>query len=202
MKVELVTHTPNPVELCAKAAGVSYAREEKEDPAGFIRKIIQMGHESVLEHAGFTFRVEGVSRACSHQWVRHRMCSFTQRSQRHVDESKVETVIPPLGYFSEETRADAISLFKEAYKKAKTAYEELLKLGVHREDARYVLPNAATTTLYWTVNARELRHFFRLRLAPDAQWEIRELACRIFDLAYRVAPPLFEDLAPLRNRWK
>ena len=202
MKVELVSHTPNPIELCARAAGVSYAKEEKENPSAFIKRVVAMGHESVLEHASFTFRVEGISRACSHQWVRHRICSFTQRSQRHVDESEAEFVYPPLDYLSPDKRTEANNLIRKAIENALESYKVLKKLGVRLEDARYVLPNATQTVIYWTVNARELRHFFKLRLAKDAQWEIKELARRIFDLVYPIAPEFFEDLKPLHESAK
>ncbi len=198
-KVELVAYTPNPVELCGRAAGVSYDKEEKEDYGAFIKRIIKLGHESVLEHASFTFRVEGISRALSHQWVRHRICSFTQRSQRRVDESKGGYVLPPLDYLPPEKREKIREQMREFIRGAFELYQKLVGEGVRREDARYVLTNATETKIYWTVNARELRHFFRLRLHKESQWEIRRMAQQMFDLVYRVAPALFEDLKKLRE---
>lgn len=199
LKVELVAHTPNPVELCGRAAGVSYDKEKKEDYGAFIRRIVALGHESVLEHASFTFRVEGISRALSHQWVRHRICSFTQRSQRRVDESRGGYVLPPLDYLEERRREEVRGKMEAFIKSSFDLYRELREAGVRAEDARYVLTNATETKIYWTANARELRHFFRLRLHKESQWEIRQMAQQMFDLVYRVAPPLFEDLRRLRE---
>ncbi|MEM2282626.1 MAG: FAD-dependent thymidylate synthase [Candidatus Hadarchaeales archaeon] len=199
LKVELVAYTPNPVELCGRAAGVSYDKEEKEDYGAFIRRIVALGHESVLEHASFTFRVEGISRALSHQWVRHRICSFTQRSQRRVDESRGGYVLPPLDYLEEKKREEVRGKMEAFIKSSFDLYRELREAGVRAEDARYVLTNATETKIYWTANARELRHFFRLRLHKESQWEIRQMAQQMFDLVYRVAPPLFEDLRRLRE---
>lgn len=202
MKVELISHTPNPVELCGRAAGITYAKEEKEDYAKFIRKIISMGHESVVEHANFTFRVEGVSRALTHQWVRHRLCSFTQRSQRRVDESEPKYILPELDYLPETkppVRANAKGTMKACIDTCFETYRQLIHFGVKPEDARFVLPNATETKMVWTANARELRHFFKLRLHKTAQWEIREMAQKMFDLVCAVARPLFDDLADLRG---
>jgi len=199
LKVELVAYTPNPVELCGRAAGVSYDKEEKEDYGAFIRRIVALGHESVLEHASFTFRVEGISRALSHQWVRHRICSFTQRSQRRVDESRGGYVLPPLDSLEEKKREEVRGKMEAFIKSSFDLYRELREAGVRAEDARYVLTNATETKIYWTANARELRHFFRLRLHKESQWEIRQMAQQMFDLVYRVAPPLFEDLRRLRE---
>ncbi len=197
LKVELIAYTPNPVEVCGKAAGVSYDKEEKEDYGTFIRRIVAFGHESVLEHASFTFRVEGISRALSHQWVRHRICSFTQRSQRRVDEGRGRYVLPPLDYLKngEELKRKMEEFIQQSFK----LYGELTAAGVRREDARYILTNATETKMYWTANVRELRHFFRLRLHKESQWEIRQMARQMFDLVYQIAPPLFEDLKRLRE---
>jgi len=200
MKVELVAYTPKPIELCGKAAGISWDKEKKEDYDAFIRRIIRMGHESVIEHATFTFRVEGVSRALSHQWVRHRICSFTQRSQRRVDESGSNYILPPLDYIQDEERRDnLINLMRDNIENAFGIYRKLRDAGVKGEDARFVLPNATETKMHWTANARELRHFFKLRLHKDAQWEIREMAKRMYDLVAPIAPAMFEDLKKIRE---
>jgi len=200
VEVLLVAHTPNPVEVCGRAAGICWDKEEKENYDDFIRRIIKVGHESVIEHAVFTFRVEGISRACSHQWVRHRICSFSQRSQRFVREDEMSYVIPSFDYLERHARDDANAVFAFVMKDVWDAYSELLSLGVKPEDARFVLPNACETKIYWTANARELRHFFKLRLSKHAQWEIRILACKIYDLVVKVAPALFDDLNDLRGQ--
>ncbi len=195
MKVELVRYTHDPVEAAGKAAGVCYDKEEKEDYGKFIRGIVRRGHESVIEHVVFTFRVEGVSRACTHQLVRHRIASYSQRSQRYVDEGEFDYVTPPSVQQSEEAR----KAFERTMDLLIGEYEKLKDMGVPKEDARFVLPNACTTTIIVTMNARSLRNFLRVRLERHAQWEIRQLAQEMFDLVNEVAPPLFEDLQSLRD---
>ncbi|MCL5437550.1 MAG: FAD-dependent thymidylate synthase [Candidatus Thermoplasmatota archaeon] len=199
VKVELVSYTPNPVEACGRAAGICYDREQKEDYNSFIKRIIGYGHMDVIEHANFTFRIEGISRACSHQLVRHRHSSFSQRSQRYVSEKEAGYVIPSLDYLSAERRKESITLMEDYIRKSYEVYSRLVSLGVKKEDARFVLTNAAETKLYWTTNARSLRHFFIMRLDTSAQWEIRQMAQLAFDEAIKVAPPLFEDLKELRD---
>lgn len=198
-KVELVAFTPNPVETIGRAAGICWDKEEKEDYASFVRRVIKIGHLSVVEHVCFTFRVEGISRALTHQWVRHRICSFSQRSQRYVKERVARYVMPDMGYLSFENRHSAEILITETVEAIWAAYRKLLDLGVKGEDARYVLPNACETKMVWTANVRELRHFFELRLDLHAQWEIRRMACMMFDEVMDVAPALFEDLKGLRE---
>lgn len=199
LKVELVNHTPNPVEACGRAAGICYDREQKENYGSFIKRIISYGHMDVIEHANFTFRIEGISRACSHQLVRHRHSSFSQRSQRYVSEKESLYVMPSLSYLSEEKRKEAREKMEEFIRQSYSVYSNLAALGVKKEDARFVLTNAAETRLYWTTNARSLRHFLVMRLDTSAQWEIRELAKRAFDAVVEVAPELFDDLTELRN---
>jgi len=199
LKVELVSYTPNPVESCGRAAGICYDKEQKEDYGSFIKRIISYGHMDVIEHANFTFRVEGISRACSHQLVRHRHSSFSQRSQRYVSEKESSFILPSLEYVSPEKREEASSVMREYIKRSYEVYASLIKLGVKKEDARFVLTNAAETRLFWTTNARSLRHFFVMRLDISAQWEIRDLARLAFDEVIKVAPALFDDLLELRN---
>jgi thymidylate synthase (FAD) len=143
----------------------------------------------------FTFRVEGVSRACTHQLVRHRIASYSQRSQRYVDEGEFDYVVPPSVQQSEEARKE----FEQTMDSLIGEYEKLRGMGVPKEDARFVLPNACTTTIVVTMNARSLRNFLRVRLEKHAQWEIQKLAQKMFDLVNEVAPPLFEDLQSLRD---
>lgn len=199
LKVELVNHTASPVEACGRAAGICYDREAKEDYGSFIRRVISYGHMDVIEHANFTFRIEGISRACSHQLVRHRHSSFSQRSQRYVSEKECNYVLPSLENVPQEKRGEAQSMMEEFIRKSYDVYAVLLKLGVKKEDARFVLTNAAETRLYWTTNARSLRHFFVMRMDISAQWEIRKMAQLAFDEVIRVAPELFDDLIELRK---
>ncbi len=156
---------------------------------------------SPFEHASFTFAVEGISRACSHQLVRHRIASYSQQSQRYVsEESGFDFVVPPI--FKEDDVLN--TLFKEAMEHSHKYYckllKELEKRGIKgesaRQDARFVLPNAAETKIVITMNARELLHFFRVRCCSRAQWEIRALATEMLRLVKRVAPLLFKDAGP------
>ena len=148
------------------------------------------GHTSTLEHASYTFAVDGVSRALTHQLVRHRIASFNQQSQRYVKFTDgLATVKPESVAANEETNA----VFDEAIVAAIEAYEKLLAAGVPAEDARYLLPNAAETKIVITMNVRELLHFFSLRCCNRAQWEIREMAHRMLELAKPTAPFVFMD---------
>ena len=148
------------------------------------------GHTSTLEHASYTFAVDGVSRALTHQLVRHHIASFNQQSQRYVKFTDgLATVKPESVAANEETNA----VFDEAIAAAIEAYEKLLAAGVPAEDARYLLPNAAETKIVITMNVRELLHFFSLRCCNRAQWEIREMAHRMLELARPTAPFIFMD---------
>ena len=198
LKVELVRYTHDPVVAAGRAGGVCYDKEEKEDYGKFIMGIVRSGHESVIEHVVFTFRIEGVSRACTHQLVRHRIASYSQRSQRYVDEGEFDYVVPPSIEGSEEAKKE----FEETMDFLIKKYEQLKDIGVTKEDARFVLPNACTTTIVVTMNARSLRNFFKVRMEKHAQWEIRTLAGNMYDLVQEVAPELFEDLHTLRDTGK
>jgi thymidylate synthase (FAD) len=160
-----------------------------------VKRIVDRGHESVLEHAVFSFRIEGVSRALTHQLVRHRIASYSQRSQRYVDEGEFGYVVPPMIKDNEK----AMKIFKDMMLKSEEAYKELRGMNIHKQDARYVLPNATETRIIVTMNARSLRNFLSLRMKKDAQWEIRDLACMMFDLACELAPQIFGDLKALRE---
>jgi thymidylate synthase (FAD) len=204
LNVELIAYTPNPVELCAQSAGICYDKEKKENPGEFIKRIIKTGHESVIEHAVFTFRVEGVSRALTHQLVRHRLASYSQRSQRYVKESTPSYIMPDFSYLDRPVAEELLrrsiivrTVFTEAMNAAWNYYNVLLAQGVKPEDARFVLPNACETKFVMTVNARELRHILQLRMDKKAQWEIREMCRWMFNLVMGVARPLFDDLAGL-----
>ena len=193
MKVELLFITPDSerlIELAGRVAYQSFHRLKEGSEKEFVRMIRRSGHHSVLEHAYATFRISGISRACSHQLVRHRLCSFTQKSQRYVDEKDFSYVIPP----SVEENEEAKKLFEEFMESARNTYVRLKELGIKNEDARYLLPNATETEIVLTANFRELRHIISLRKDKSAQWEIRKLAHEMLRLLKEHAPSVFEDL--------
>jgi thymidylate synthase (FAD) len=201
LKVKLSAHTPKPELVVALAARTCYSDKElalstKElspQLAGqIITKVVQRGHLSVLEHAVFTFSVEGLSRAASHQLVRHRIASYSQQSQRYVEFRGLEYVLPPSIAEKEELCGEFERFLAEAYK----LYRRLVDSGLPKEDARFVRPNACATKLIITMNARELLHVFNLRLCSRAQWEIRELANQMLGLCYKVAPTIFSMAGP------
>jgi len=192
MKVELLLITPNAEKLIESAGRTSYlsfGKQGKGTEKSFIRMLIKRGHLSVLEHAHATFRISGVSRAFTHQLVRHRLCSYTQQSQRYVDESNFNYVEPK----SIRNDSKAHSVFTEFMGNAKNAYSELQKLGIKNEDARFVLPNAVETQIVVTANLREWRHIIELRGEPGAQWEIRRAAIGILKILKKHAPTIFAD---------
>jgi thymidylate synthase (FAD) len=200
MEVELLVYTPCPDFIAATAMRSCHTvepahrlRVDKEWTTTMVQKAKAVKHYSVLEHASFTFSVGGVSRALTHQLVRHRLASYSQQSQRHVKLDPFEYVIPPSIKDGIDTRFPKTEdIFKETMNQIKTAYSILIKRGIPPEDARFVLPNACTTNIVITMNARELLHFFHLRCSSHAQWEIREMANRMLDLCKKAAPVIFE----------
>jgi thymidylate synthase (FAD) len=200
LKVTLINHTKDPDRICAAAAQSCYSEKgatelfettSEERARKMIEKVVGMGHLSVVEHAHFTFSVEGVSRSLTHQLVRHRIASYSQQSQRYVGMDKAEYVIPP----SLSADPEARRLYSKAMDDAWKTYRELAQ-KVPKEDARYVLPNACHTNITVTMNARELWHLFRLRCCRRAQWEIRLMAWKMLGEAREVAPVLFGDAGP------
>ena len=195
MKVEIIAFTPSPELLIEEAARICYDSFEKKAPGSHVRIIdhlIRSGHESVLEHASVTYRVGGVSRALTHQLVRHRLASYSQRSQRYVKETEPQYVTPPS---CDNNLTNAKSIFEEAMINAWRAYNDLLKLGVKGEDARFVLPNACCSEIIITMNFRELRHFFKLRTSKHAQWEIRKMAMEMWNQVMKIgAANVFYDI--------
>lgn len=155
----------------------------------FVRALIRKGHHSVLEHASATFRISGISRACTHQLVRHRLCSFTQQSRRYVDESSFSHIDPD----SMRTNAKAHSIFTDFMDRARKVYSDLQKLGISNEDARFVLPNAVESQIVVTANLREWHHIIGLRGSPDTQWEMKKVAIEILKILKKHAPTVFED---------
>ena len=193
MRVELLFITPNAEKLIEEAGRTSYLsfdKQGRDTEKKFIRMLIKNGHHSVLEHAYATFRISGVSRALTHQLVRHRLCSFTQQSQRYVDESNFNYIEPK----SIKDNRKAHSIFLKSIEDAKKVYLELQRLGIKNEDARFVLPNAIESQIVVSANLREWRHIIDLRGTPDAQWEIRNVSIEILNILKKHAPAVFEDL--------
>lgn len=212
-EVTLVQVTENAIAKVAAAARVCYAQDEssvlkslesaepKKD-ADLIRRVIDMGHLSVIEHISLSFLIRGVSRAMTHQLVRHRLASYSQRSQRYVAEDGFGYVVPPrLRGKTVETedgeKVDAVDYFATTMEMLADRYSRLNDaLGrtgeSSNQDARYILPNACETTIFVTMNARELVHFFGERLCSRAQWEIRRVARQMLELAQKACPELFD----------
>lgn len=238
IKVTLLAHTPNPEQTVAMAAKLCYSPSDiesirdgltEEKTTSFIKMLAELGHASPTEHASFTFGIEGISRACSHQLVRHRIASYSQQSQRYVDGTKFEFVTPPeiekneraliayqnaldmqaraykeirdtlmVGYIKEYcnneidgTDEEIIEKFRAENKKQLSAFEKKAN-----EDARFILPNAATTKIVCTFNVRSLHNFFAHRCCNRAQWEIREVAEQMLLQCLEVAPNLFGHCGP------
>lgn len=247
-KVTLLNYTPDPEKTVAMAAKLCYSKSDidavregltEEKTASFLDMLSSVGHQSPIEHVSFTFGVEGISRACSHQLVRHRIASYSQQSQRYVDGTTFEYVTPPaiaenpilldkyskalkleaqayaevrdsliyqsivklaescpdikdkLGDTENMTESDIILAFKALDKKKFSAFEKLAN-----EDARFILPNACTTKIICTFNARSLLNFFEHRCCNRAQWEIRDVAQQMLLLVKDIAPHLFGKAGP------
>ena len=178
MKVTLIQQTPNPIQTISEIASICYD-SNPGDLMKLVKHLYTNGHHSVFEHIYFTFKIEGISRACSHQLVRHRMCSFTQRSQRYCSEDGFDVALPhsvdrDVAYFE----------YNDVLLDIRQAYANLINLNVPKEDARYILPNACSTDLYLSCNLRELIHICNERLCSRAQWEIRELVWKMRELVH------------------
>jgi len=190
-KVTILSFTIDPEYLIESAGRVCY-RSAGKDRSKFIKNRIREGHESIIEHASVTFVVYGISRACSHQLVRHRIASYSQESQRYVDMTDAEFVIPPSILESENEYV--LPLWEAAISYVTDVYERLRQLGIKKEDARYLLPNATVTKVVVTMNFRSLRHFIEVRCDKAAQWEIRDVATQMLRIANDLAPDVFGDL--------
>ena len=201
LKVQLLRYTENPEEAIALGGRLCYSDDRIEDleenvkknAEGFVKKLMDLGHLSPIEHVSFTFGIEGVSRALLAQITRHRIASFSVQSQRYVKQEDFSYIVPKS---IKDLGADAEKRFCEQMSYISEFYNEWLDMGVAPEDARFVLPNAAETRMILTMNARELMHFFRLRCCQRAQWEIRELAWEMLKLASKAAPALFSNAGP------
>ncbi len=210
LNVVLLAHTPDPVETVAAAARLCYSAADvnaitekvaSNDQEPFIEKLVNSGHLSPIEHASFTFAIEGISRACSHQLVRHRLASYSQQSQRYVSmEDGFRYIIPP-SIARDPSLKEQFEFFMEGIQEF---YNRLLSALNDRgiegeaayEDARFVLPNAAETKIIVTMNGRELLHFFARRCCRRAQWEIRAMAIEMLKLVKKTAPAIFNDAGP------
>ena len=192
MTVELIAITPNAEAVIEKAARTCYCSTPQAQPANeknFIYRIIKNGHHSALEHASATFRIISVSRSFTHQIVRHRLCVFSQRSQRYVNEKSFAFVEPE----SIRDKTEAHKLFEEFIAEAKNAYCKLQELGIKNEDARFVLPNAVQSEIVISANLREFRHILCIRCDRHAQWEIRNIALQMLRILKEEAPSVFGD---------
>ena len=218
MKVTLLSHTPDPEKVIATAAKLCYSSSDietlhdgldDEKTTKFINMLMELGHESPIEHVSFTFGIEGISRACSLQLVRHRIASYSQKSQRYVNENQFDYITPP----SIEAYKDLSILYDDAMDQIQRVYDELREKlkNIHidndgmeerdaekkaNEDARYVLPNACETKIVVTMNIRSLFNFFKHRCCNRAQWEIREVANEMLKICYDIAPNIFKYAGP------
>ena len=195
MKVELISHTANAALLCGEAAAIC---TNSDKPESAFCHAVDSGHTSILEHAVFTFRIEGISRAALAQLTRHRLASFDVQSQRYVeipeltDENFDEILIFPESIKNSEFRCEARGIIGYIM----NLYRRMLDAGIPAEDARYITPQAVSTNLILTMNARELLHFFALRTCNRAQWEIRELAERMLAICKEAEPKIFSLAGP------
>jgi thymidylate synthase (FAD) len=225
LKVELIAHTPNPEQVVAAAAKLCYsavgvdqlmADLTPEKSAKFLNMLSTMGHQSPIEHASFTFAIEGVSRSLLAQITRHRLASFSVQSQRYVRLDDFQFVIPPEVEADPESKERFLTAMREeadhylslAQSLQEKHYRDFLSQGMDEktarnkaekkanEDARFVLPNACETKMVMTMNARSLYNFFAIRCCNRAQWEIRALAKEMYALVYAVAPTLFASAGP------
>lgn len=225
MKVKLLSHTPDPERLIATAAKLCYSSSDIDDISvgltdekikSFLDMLMSIGHESPLEHVTFTFAIEGISRSCSHQLVRHRIASYSQKSQRYVDENQFKYVTPPaIMECHPSTQAayqECMLTIQKAYEKLRnelTAYNEqelnktMNPVDAHKaavklanEDARFVLPNACETSIMVTMNIRTLFNFFKHRCCNRAQWEIRDMAELMYRECVKVCPNIFKHAGP------
>ena len=190
MKVELISITPN-CELIIEEAGRTCYKSKTGNPE-IIKNWIKAGHESVIEHASATFRVSEVSRALTHQLVRHRVASYSQQSQRYVSEEEFGYVIPESIKKCE--IEEVLNVYKDIMSTIQKAYKTFVEAGIPKEDSRFILPNACHTEIVLTMNFRELRHFLKLRMDKHAQWEIRQLANYILSILKHHAPNVFYDM--------
>lgn len=208
LKIQMLQMTENAVELvyaacrqcyCAEFSGDIFTNntDPLEKKEAFIKKIVSSGHESPLEHVVFSFAVKGVSRALTHQLVRHRLASYSQQSQRYIKETDFDYIIPPSIAADPELKTE----FEKLMRNIQISYNAMLKGFKAKgrtgekanQDARFVLPQAAETKIVITMNARELLHFFKARCCQRAQWEIRRLAEEMLEVCRQKLPCIFSS---------
>lgn len=193
MRIELLYITPNAervIEIAGRTSYKSLKKQTENSYKSFIKMLVKNKHESVLEHANASFKISGISRALTHQLVRHRLCSFTQQSQRYVNEDNFEYVEPN----DIENNPSAHKIYTELMEEIRNKYSQLRKLGIKKEDARFILPNSTESEIIMTANFRELRHVITLRGEKAAQWEIRRLAIELLKILKKEVPNVFQDM--------
>ena len=199
-EVVLLAITPNPEKLIEEAGRTCYLSLSKitdDSERNFIRSAIKRGHHSILEHASASFRIMGASRSFTHQLVRHRIASFSQQSQRYVDEAEFNYIVPPDIAANEE----ALSVYREFIENSRSTYAKFRDLGIKKEDARFILPNALESQIVFSANFREFRSVFNLRLDKAAQWEIRRVCLEMLKVLQDKAPSVFGDYVINENDW-
>jgi thymidylate synthase (FAD) len=192
VKVELLAITPKADKVIEEAGRTCYLSFDKITPKSsekFIQMLLKSKHSSVLEHAYATFKIKGGSRSFTHQIVRHRLCSFSQQSQRYVSEKEFSFITPP----AIKENKIARDIYNNFINQAKDIYQKLIDLGIKKEDARFVLPNALESEIVISANFRQFRHVFELRCAKNAQWEIRSICLEMLTILKKQAPAVFAD---------
>jgi len=202
MRVYLLSYTPDPEKVVAYSANLCYSKQNIENTIkkfynldnirNLIKLLKEKGHLSPFEHVSFTFGIEGISRVTSHQLVRHRIASYSQQSQRYIFYNKNFNYIIPDSIKKSDFREE----FENYIAEGKLLYNKMVRAGIPKEDARFILTNATATNIIVTMNARALFNFFELRCCYHAQWEIRYLAYKMLKLVKKVAPNIFEDAGP------
>lgn len=203
LKVELLGYVDDPEQIVAAAVRQCYSpvgaaelkkKISEERRAALISQVISSGHLSTLEHSAYVFAVEGLSRAASHQLVRHRMASYSQQSQRYVDLKGIFPIVEPPASIRNDP--ESLRSFYEVVALEFAVYNKFMERGVPAEDARFILSNCAETKLVLTMNGRSLLHFFETRLCKRAQWEIRKLAALAKSKVVPVSPNMFKGAGP------
>ena len=201
MKVELISYTKDPEKVVAVAVRQCYSPASASDMkkkiteaerAKFIKMVVATGHTSTIEHVSFTFAIEGVSRVLTHELVRHRIASYSQQSQRYINGKNFGFVTPPTIL----SKKEAKNIFDETIKDLGEKYEKLIEIGIPKEDARFILPNATDVKIVVTMNARSLFNFLQKRMCNRAQWEIRMMATLMHKELMKVAPNIFKYAGP------
>ncbi len=199
-EVKLLAVTPNAEKVIEEAGRTCYLSLDRiagDSEKNFIRNKIKRGHLSIIEHGLATFRIKGASRSFTHQLVRHRLASFSQQSQRYVNEGDFNYIVPP----EIAENKEAFQIFKDFIETSRKAYKALIDSGVKKEDARFVLPNALESEIVFSANFRELRTIFLLRLKKSAQWEIRRVCLEMLKIMQKNAPSVFGDFIIDESNW-